>query len=200
MRDEQPASIVGVYTQPYNEIVRPGQVWKISKYFLRRWTPYLSPSEVWLVIGARQLSYFNEKRPWFKAYDRTLAEAAGLHVKVFRRTIKKAIVAGEGHIATFLGKEADPAYRHEDGVTRQTQTRYAVRLDDPLTPGDAAALAYWLRRNSPERVTPRGGGKGPARRRRRRRPRLPLCRRQQSVARGGRRPAHAHRRARAGPL
>lgn len=154
MRDEQPASIVGVHTQPYNEIVRPGQVWKISKYFLRRWTPYLSPSEVWLVIGARQLSYFNEKKPWFKAYDRTLAEAAGLHVKVFRRTIKKVIVAGDGHIATFLSKEANPAYRHEDGVTRQTQTRYAVRLDDPLTPGDAAALAYWLRRNSPQRVTP----------------------------------------------
>ena len=91
MHDDHPARIAGIYTQPYNEIVRPERVWKISKYFLRRWTPYLSANEVWLVIGARQLSYFNERRPWFRAYDSTLAEAACLHVKVFPRTIKKAI-------------------------------------------------------------------------------------------------------------
>jgi hypothetical protein len=156
MREEEPITMVGVYTQPYNRIVRPERVWKISKYFLRRWTPHLSPSEVWLVIGARQLSYFNEKRPWFKAYDRALSEAAGVHVKVFRRTIKKDITDGEGHIATFLSKEGDPAYRRQDGVTKQTQTRYTVRLDDPLTPGDAAALTHWLRRNAPQRVTPQG--------------------------------------------
>lgn len=153
MHEEQPAVVAGVYTQPYNEIIRPERVWKISKYFLRRWTPYLTPSEVWLVIGARQLSYFNERRPWFRAYDRTLAEAAGLHVKVFRRTIKKAICEGAGAIGAFLCKTEDPHYTRSAGVTRQTQTRYTIRLDDPLTPGDAAALAYWLRRNSPRRVT-----------------------------------------------
>lgn len=154
MSDGQPALVSGHYTQPYNEIVRPERVWKITKYFLRRWTPYLSPSEVWLVIGARQLSYFNERRPWFRAYDRTLAEAAGLHVKVFRRTIKKAICEGEGYVSAFLEKTADPQYRRVDGVTRQTQTRYTVRLDDPLTPGDANALAYWLRRHCPPQITP----------------------------------------------
>lgn len=154
MHDDHPARIAGIYTQPYNEIVRPERVWKISKYFLRRWTPYLSANEVWLVIGARQLSYFNERRPWFRAYDSTLAEAAGLHVKVFRRTIKKAICGGEGFISSFLRKTADPHYQRRDGVTRQTQTRYSIRLDDPLTPGDAAALAYWLRRHSPSQVTP----------------------------------------------
>lgn len=154
MHNDQPVHIAGIYTQPYNEIVRPEQVWKITKYFLRRWTPYLSPYEVWLVIGARQLSYFNERRPWFRAYDRTLAEAAGLHVKVFRRTIKKAICSEQGHIGVFLHKTADPHYQRRDGVTRQTQTRYSIRLDDPLTPGDAAALAYWLRRHSPAQVTP----------------------------------------------
>lgn len=153
MQQEQPAVVAGIYTQPYNEIVRPERVWKISKYFLRRWTPYLSANEVWLVIGARQLSYFNERRPWFRAYDRTLAEAAGLHVKVFRRKIKKAICEGTGAIGVFLHKTADPQYTRSEGVTRQTQTRYAIRLDDPLTPGDAQALAYWLRRNSPQRVT-----------------------------------------------
>jgi hypothetical protein len=154
MHDERPAILNAVYTQPYNEIIQPGQVWKISKYFLRRWTPYLTASQVWLVIGARQLSYFNQRRPWFRAYDATLAQAAGQHVKVFRRTTKKEIVAGTGPIATFLTKEADPVYFRDDNVTRQSETRYRVRLDDPLTPGDAAALAYWLRRSCPERVTP----------------------------------------------
>lgn len=155
MTDGQPALISGVYTQPYNEIVRPERVWKITKYFLRRWTPYLSASEVWLVIGARQLSYFNERRPWFRAYDRTLAEAAGLHVKVFRRTIKKAICDGEGNISAFLQKTKDPHYRRVDGVTRQSQTQYNIRLDDPLTPGDANALAYWLRRHCPPQISPK---------------------------------------------
>lgn len=154
MPDEKPVTIAGIYTQPYNEIVRPGRVWKITKYFLRRWTPYLSASEVWLVIGARQLSYFNDRQPWFKAYDGTLAEAAALHVKVFRRTIKKDIVAGRNHVSTFLSKTSDPAYRRQDGVTKQTQTHYTIRLDDPLTPGDATALAFWLRRNCPPQVTP----------------------------------------------
>ncbi len=145
--------MAGIYTQPTNEIVRPERVWKITKYFLRRWSPYLTANEVWLVIGARQLSYFNERRPWFRAYDRTLAEAAGLHVKVFRRTIKKAICEGQGAISAFLQKSADPHYTRHDGVTKQTQTRYTIRLDDPLTPGDAEALAFWLRRNCPQRVT-----------------------------------------------
>ncbi|MDT8305525.1 MAG: hypothetical protein RRC07_06280 [Anaerolineae bacterium] len=153
MHDERPAVFTAVYTQPYNEVVQPGQVWKISKYFLRRWTPYLTPSQVWLVIGARQLSYFNQRRPWFRAYDKALAQAAGQHVKVFRRTTKKEIVAGTSPIATFLSKEADPVYYRDDIVTRQSETRYRVRLDDPLTPGDAAALAYWLRRHCPERIT-----------------------------------------------
>jgi hypothetical protein len=153
MQTERPAVFTAVYTQPYNEIVHPGQVWKISKYFLRRWTPYLTPSQVWLVIGARQLSYFNQRRPWFRAYDSTLAQAAGQHVKVFRRTTKKDIVAGKTPIATFLSKATDPIYYRQDGVTRQSETHYRIRLDDPLTPGDAAALAYWLRRHCPERVT-----------------------------------------------
>lgn len=151
---EVPLHLSGDYLQPYNAIVRPEQVWKISKYFLRRWTPYLSASEVWLVIGARQLSYFNEGKPWFKAYDQTLAEAAGLHVKVFRRTIKEAIATGEGRIATFIRKQGDPAYRFTGTIPKQTQTPYSIRLDDPLTPGDADALAYWLRRHAPRQVTP----------------------------------------------
>lgn len=154
MPQQRPALLTAAYTQPYNEIVQPGQVWKISKYFLRRWTPYLTPSQVWLVIGARQLSYFNRRRPWFRAYDSTLAQAAGQHVKVFRRTTKKEIIAGEGAVATFLSKATDPVYYRDGEVTRQSETHYRIRLDDPLTPGDAGALAYWLRRHCPERVTP----------------------------------------------
>jgi hypothetical protein len=31
--------VEGIYSQPYNEIVKPDQIWPVSKYFLRRWTP-----------------------------------------------------------------------------------------------------------------------------------------------------------------
>lgn len=134
----------GVYREAYHEIVQPGRVWTAGKYFLRRWSAYLSPPEMWLVIGARQLSYLNRRRPWFTAYDNTLAGAAGLNVDVYRRTLKRAIAEQEGAIAHFLKKQADPHYVLRDARPRKGRTRYTVRLDDPLTPADAAALARWL--------------------------------------------------------
>ncbi|MFW6184197.1 MAG: hypothetical protein ACOC8X_10415, partial [Chloroflexota bacterium] len=151
---ETPLRLAGVHLQPYNELIRPGQVWKISKYFLRRWTPYLPASYVWLVIGARQESYFNSNRPWFTAYDANLAAAAGVHVRSFRRSAKKDITEGKGPLATFIHKVGDPAYVTGQPVPKQEETRYEVRLDDPLTPADAQHLAFWLRRHAPERVTP----------------------------------------------
>jgi hypothetical protein len=129
-------------------------VWKISKYFLRRWTPYLPASYVWLIIGARQESYFNNNRAWFTAYDQNLAAASGVHVRTFRRTAKKDISREKGPLSTFISKVGDPAYVTGQPVPKQEETRYIVRLDDPLTPADAEALAYWLRRHTPERVTP----------------------------------------------
>ena len=152
-RVEAPLWLKGVHLQPYNEIIRPGQVWKISKYFLRRWTPYLPPSSVWLVIGARQESYFNGNRPWFTAYDANLAAAAGVHVRSFRRSAKKEIAEGRGALATFIHKTGDPAYVRGQPVPKQEQTRYEIRLDDPLAPADAAHLAFWLRRRAPQQAT-----------------------------------------------
>lgn len=139
----------GIYNQSYNEIVNPGRVWTATKYFLRRWPAYLAPAEIWLVIGARQLSYLNRRRPWFTAYDTALAQAAGLNVDVLRRTVKRDIVQGEGFIAHFLSKDRDPAYVVRGDVPRKGQTRYTIQLDDPLTPADAAAFAIWLRRQAP---------------------------------------------------
>ena len=151
---EAPLQFAGVHLQPYNALVRPGQVWKISKYFLRRWTPYMPASHVWLVIGARQESYFNGNRPWFTAYDQNLANAAGIHVRSFRRAAKREIVEGGGPLSAFISKDGDPAYVTGQPVPKQEETRYHVRLDDPLTPADAEALAYWLRRQAPQHVTP----------------------------------------------
>lgn len=151
---EAPLHLAGVHLQPYNKLVRPGRIWKVSKYFLRRWTPYLPASHVWLVIGARQESYFNGNRPWFTAYDQNLANAAGVHVRSFRRSAKKEIVEGRGPLSYFIAKEGDPAYVTGQPVPKQEETRYQVRLDDPLTPADAESLAYWLRRHAPQKVTP----------------------------------------------
>lgn len=151
---EAPLQLAGVHLQPYNEVVRPGQIWKVSKYFLRRWTPYMPASHLWLIIGARQESYFNGNRPWFTAYDQNLAAAAGLHVRSFRRTAKKEIVEGRGALACFISKQGDPAYVTGQPVPKLEETRYQVRLDDPLTPADAEALAFWLRRHAPRQITP----------------------------------------------
>ncbi|MFW6098124.1 MAG: hypothetical protein ACOC9Z_08600, partial [Chloroflexota bacterium] len=153
--DDQQADVYrGVYNQSYNEIVNPGRVWTATKYFLRRWPAYLAPAEIWLVIGARQLSYLNRRRPWFAAYDSVLAGAAGLNVDVFRRTVKRDIAEGQGYIAHFLSKARDPNYVVRDDVPRKGRTRYNIHLDDPLTPADAAAFASWLQLQAPADAEP----------------------------------------------
>ena len=55
------------------------------------------------------------------------------------------IIQGVGQVAALdrsgseTTRELD-LMRRVDGVTRQSQTRYNIRLDDPLTSGDANAL------------------------------------------------------------
>ena len=149
----EPALVSGCYTQPYNEIVKPSQVWKVTKYFLRRWVTYMPPSYLWLIIGARQESYFNHNQPWFVAYDKSLAKAAGIHVRSYRRKAKKDIEAGKGALSYFIKKTGKPKYITGQPVPKQEETHYKIRLDDPLTPGDAAALVYWMRHNAPQEET-----------------------------------------------
>ncbi|MBX3057890.1 MAG: hypothetical protein KF770_15600 [Anaerolineae bacterium] len=149
----EPSPVVGYYTQPYNEIVHPDRVWRVPKYFLRRWGPYLTPARFWAVVAARQLAYWNEKANWFTVYDRRFAQEACLSTIHFRR-IKTEVTAVDQPLSLFLDKEAlaeSARYHVVNGQTKPRPTTYYVRLDDPLTPADAHHLAAWFQTHHPQR-------------------------------------------------
>ena len=134
--------VVGIYSQPYNEIVRPDQVWPVSKYFLRRWLPYLTPTRFWAVIAARQLAYRIGNKRRFACYDGLLYKEAHMSRANFYR-IKAEIDQADTAVSLFISREATN-YRRQGDVTKPGPTIYYVRLDDILTPGDAHHLTAWL--------------------------------------------------------
>jgi hypothetical protein len=141
--------VVGFYSQPYNEIVKPDQIWPVSKYFLRRWTPYLTPTRFWTVIAARQLAFRLGNKRRFECYDSLVYQEAGASRANFYR-IKAELDQGESPISLFVSRQAT-SYQRQDDVTRPGPTIYYVRLDEVLTPADAVHLATWLQANQPER-------------------------------------------------
>ena len=146
----EPFQVVGYYSQPYNEIVHPDRVWRVPKYFLRRWGPYLSPSRFWAVVAARQFAYWNDKCRWFTVYDKRFAQEAQLSTIHFRR-LKTEINEADQAISLFLSKKElaeNERYHVVNGQTKPKPTTYTIRLDDPLTPADGLHLANWLQQNS----------------------------------------------------
>lgn len=148
-RDKGTAHVFGIYSQPYNEIVKPDQIWPVSKYFLRRWTPYLTPTRFWTVIAARQLAYRLGNKQRFECYDSLLYKEASTSRAHFYR-IKAELDQAESAVSLFISREATK-YRREGDVTRPGPTTYYIRLDDVLTPGDAAHLTAWLQGQQVER-------------------------------------------------
>ncbi len=140
--------LTGFYSQPYNEIVKTNQVWRVSKYFLRRWGPYLGPTRFWAVVAARQLCYLNDHRDWFAGYDAQIAAEAQVSRAHYRR-IKGEMGEAASPLSLFITRE-ETGYHVVNGKTRPQPTTYHVRLDEPLTPADAAYLALWLQ-NRPVR-------------------------------------------------
>lgn len=139
----QQVRVAGFYTQAYNEIVRPNQVWAVPKYLLRRWGPYLSPTRLWTVVAARQLAYWNDDLNRFEAYDARIAQEAHVSRIHYRQSIKAEMDEAQKPLSLFLTK-SDTEYHVVDGVTRPKPTTYYVRLDAPLTPADAHHLTAWL--------------------------------------------------------
>ncbi|MCP4358142.1 MAG: hypothetical protein GY796_09035 [Chloroflexi bacterium] len=145
--------INGFYTQPYNEIVHPERVWRVPKYFLRRWGPYLTPSRFWAVVAARQFAYWNDKSKCFTVYDRRFAQEARLSTIHFRR-IRAEMEQVSQPLSLFLSREQlaeKDRYHVINGQTKPKPTTYYVRLDDPLTPADAYHLSSWLQRHNQQR-------------------------------------------------
>lgn len=142
MEDHSSASITGIYSQPYNEIVKPEQIWPVSKYFLRRWVPYLTPTRFWTVIAARQLAYRLGDKRRFKCYDSLLYKEACCSRANFYR-IKAELEEKKSAISLFISR-APTQYQRQGAVTKPGPTIYNVRLDDILTPADATYLTVWL--------------------------------------------------------
>jgi hypothetical protein len=148
-RDQQLDQVEGIYSQPYNEIVKPDQIWPVSKYFLRRWTPYLTPARFWTVIAARQLAYRLGDKRRFECYDGLLYKEAHTSRANFYR-IKAEMDQADSAVSLFISRKPTP-YQRDGDVTKPGPTVYYVRLDDVLTPGDAAHLTAWLQGQQVER-------------------------------------------------
>jgi hypothetical protein len=125
----------------------------VSKYFLRRWGPYLTPSRFWAVVAARQLAYWHDKATSFCVYDKRFAQEARLSTVHFRR-LKAEMALVDQPLSLFLTQKViapEKKYHVVNGQTKPRPTTYVVRLDDPLTPADAHHLAAWLQAAAPQR-------------------------------------------------
>lgn len=151
MSNSSSPQVVGFYSRPYNEIVKPDQIWPVSKYFLRRWTPYLTPTRFWTVIAARQLAYRGGNKRCFEAYDLAVYQEACTSSRNYTR-IKSEMEQSDKPISLFLWKEPTK-YERLDEATRPAPTVYHVRLDEVLTPGDVSHLTAWLQTQKMERKT-----------------------------------------------
>jgi hypothetical protein len=143
-------TVAGFYTQPYNHIVKPEQVWVVSKYFLRRWVPYyLGPTRFWAAVAARHLAYFSHSKKMFQAHDARVYKESGCSKRTYAR-VKGEMGDSSNPLSLFVQRE-DAAYESHDGKVRPAATTYHVRLDDVLTPGDATHLSAWLQAQKIER-------------------------------------------------
>ncbi|MEM8863883.1 MAG: hypothetical protein AAGD96_36705, partial [Chloroflexota bacterium] len=152
-RQVQAPQAVGFYGQLYNDIVRPNQIWRSSRYFVRRWGPILEPSRFWAVVAARHLSYLSEEQNGnFKAWDNEIAGEANLSNSHYRR-LKSEMGEANSPLSLFLKKGSLSYINKGDGRVRKGRTRYTVRLDDPLTPADARQVELELRAEGLNRST-----------------------------------------------
>ncbi|MEM9776174.1 MAG: hypothetical protein AAF902_16470, partial [Chloroflexota bacterium] len=152
-RQVQSPQTVGFYGQLYNDIVRPNQIWRSSRYFVRRWGPILEPSRFWAVVAARHLSYLSEEQNGnFKAWDNEIAGEASLSNSHYRR-LKHEMGESSSPLSLFLKKGSLSYTSNKEGRVRKGRTRYTVRLDDPLTPADARQVEAVLRDQGLNRST-----------------------------------------------
>lgn len=126
------------YRVPYNQIVRPRQVFTISQYFLLHWLPLLTPTSAWLIIALQQRSFWNHRQEWCVVSQDDLANDIGLTSRSLRDVAKRP------YIDWFIMPEQ--RYRYDAGKGRKVRDwkKYSVYLDDPLSPEHQAGLAALL--------------------------------------------------------
>jgi len=125
------------YSTPYAALIRDEVVMGVPRYFLERWLPLLGPAPAALVNTLRQLEY----------------RCQGGAITISGAALAKEAAMSRRHLYTCLEHPWIGAFvrtisgareRDADGKLWQQTNRYAVRMDDPLTPGDAAHLSQTL--------------------------------------------------------
>ena len=159
--EQDSVTLVGLYGDLYNSIVRPERKYAVSHYLRTQWAPLLGAARFWFVIALRQRCFWNDKQDWCVVDMETLARESGLSLRTVNRIVAASTVpAGtpleqadetdlddrDGLAAWFFDKRHRRRYSQEVGRTVNAPNRYHVLLDDPLTPADQLALTCALRR------------------------------------------------------
>lgn len=125
------------YSTPYAALIRDNVVMGIPRYFLERWLPLLGPATAALVNTLRQLDY-RCRGDAISISGAALAQEAGMSRRHLYTCLAHPWIGA--FVRTLSGQRA----RDAEGKIWQQANRYAVRMDDPLTPGDAAKLLELL--------------------------------------------------------
>ena len=141
--DKDAIALQEAYANIYNEIVKPDRVFVASQYFRQKWVPLLGPALAWVIIALRQHCYWSKdtghKRDWCLISQDELAAETGLSVATLKRLLKQE------YADRFI---IDVAYRYRYDREKRKQvrknSRYRLRMDDPLVPEDEERLKKLL--------------------------------------------------------
>ncbi|MBN1564114.1 MAG: hypothetical protein JXA10_09750 [Anaerolineae bacterium] len=126
------------YSTPYSAMVREDVVMGVPRYFLERWVPVLGPQAASLVNTLRQLNYRCQNDTVTISGSVLAREAA-----ISRRHLYTCLETP--WIEAFVRPQTGERTRNTDGQIVQQANHYHIRMDDPLTPADAAHLVEVLR-------------------------------------------------------
>jgi hypothetical protein len=131
------------YANIYNEIVKPDRVFVATQYFRKKWVPLLGPGLAWVIVALRQHCYWSretgEKRDWCIISQEDLAQEAGISLATLKRLLKHQYA---GRFIVDVSKR----YRYDKTKRKQVRknSRYRIRMDDPLVPEDEKRLKKLL--------------------------------------------------------
>ena len=130
---EKPVRLAPEYSTPYSYLIRDEIVMGVPRYFLERWLPLLGPAPATVVNTLRQLNYRDHGTGITVAGETLAAEAA-----MSRRHLYTCL--DTPWLCAFVRTDSGQRVRTSSGKLIQQMNRYTIRMDDPLTPGDAEHL------------------------------------------------------------
>lgn len=135
--DESPpdAEFSGIYHDKRNAIIQPDKLEIHTQYFRNHWRRLLGPMLSELVRELRQRCHYKTGRNTFKTTYKSLANTLGVSEPTVKRALKRDKDGNftNEYLGSFIAS-MDTDYQRKDGKVRATGTRFAIYLDEPLTP------------------------------------------------------------------